>query len=753
MANIHYLQPSFSAGELSPALAARSDLQKYSMGLAKCYNAIIHPYGGASNRPGTELISIAKYSDVPCRLLPFQYNDEQAYVLEFGHEYIRFYMYGGQIFSGEDPYEIESPYQHNELSLLKITQSADVIFIAHPKYKPKMLSRKGHADWALTDYKFKNGPFRPINHEKANKITPSGITGNITLSTDFDIFAAGHVGSLWQIVHEVEGQTVTKKFTSATTSSTIKGKGIWKVVTHGTWTGKIYVEKSVDDGTTWQNVRSYSSADDNNIIDTDTVSDLCLLRLRMYSYTSGTCNVDLSWWAYEQAGNVRITAVTDARHASATVEEELGGTSETYLWAEGSWSDVRGWPSACAFFQDRLIWANTKSQPQTLWSSVTSDYVNFLRKRPVEDDNSIEVTLNASEMNAIRNIVSMTEIIAMTASTEFRVGPGNGGVMTPTSVSQRAQSYRGSSGVSPVVIGNRVLYVQEMGSTIRDLGYDYASDSYTGDNLSILTNHLFDRHEIIDMDYQQSPDSILWCVRDDGALIGLTYIREQEVWAWHRHETAGSFESVVTISEDRNETWFAVKRTINGTDVRYIERLSDRMATTNPAASWFVDSGLSYSGEPVSSVTGLHHLEGESVAVLADGNVLTQKTVTDGAIDLGNLYSKVIVGLPYNTDLETLNVELGLRDGTSRGRQKKVVSATLVLRESRGAWIGPSFDKLIELKMRSNEPYGAPIELFTGDKEVTIRGNFDKTGKLCIRQSDPIPLTVLAVALQIEAGG
>lgn len=754
MANIHYLQPSFSAGELSPALAARSDLQKYSMGLTKCYNFIIHPYGGASNRPGTEFIAGAKYVDATCRLLPFQYNEEQAYVLEFGHEYIRFFMNGGQIYLGNDPYEIASPYQHTELSGLKITQSADIIFIAHPNHRPKLLSRIGHTDWTLTDYEFKNGPFRTLNHTKTSTIAPSAKTGNIALTASTDLFYAGHVGSLWQIIHEVAGQTLTIAFTSATTSSAMTGKGTWKAVTHGTWKGQLHVEKSVDGGSTWEIVRSYSSADDNNIIDNDTISELCQIRLRMASYTSGTCNADLSWWAYEQAGNVQITAVTDAKHANATVKEELGGTAATYLWAEGSWSDVRGWPSTVAFYQDRLFWANTAAQPQTLWSSMTSDYSNFLRKRPVEDDNAIEITLNASEMNAIKNIVSLSEIIAMTAAAEFRVGSGNGGVLTPTSIYQRAQGYRGCSNITPVVIGNRVLFVQRMGSTIRDIGYDYASDSYVGDNLSILTNHFFDRHEIIDMDYQQSPDSILWCIRDDGRLLGLTYIREQEVWAWHQHETDGKFESICSISgSGRNEVWFVVSRTVNGSTVRHIERLSDRLATTYPKDSWFVDSGLYYEGEPVDEITGLDHLEGCTVSILADGNVLPQQTVTSGTVTLGSNFSKVIIGLPYTSDLETLSVELGSRDGTSRGRQKHVSSATLVLRESRGAWVGSAFDKLTELKMRSNENYGDPIELYSGDKEITIRGNFSKDGKLCIRQTDPLPITVLAIALNIEPGG
>lgn len=652
------IQPSFAAGELADALTARVDLSKYSVGAKTMRNFIAHPHGGASNRPGTEFIAETKTHSKKSRLIPFLFSTQQAYVLEFGNLYLRVYKDGGQIVSGATPVEVVTPYLEADISAVKFTQSADVLYLCHPSHPPKTLSRSSHTSWTLADFAFKNGPYRQANNTDTT-ITPSATTGTITLTASTGIFQAGHVGAFWRIGHDVSG-------------------------------------------------------------------------------------------TYKE-GYVKITAFTSATAVSATVQADLGAVSATKQWAEGAWSAVRGWPSCVVFYQDRLVFANSPSDPQTVWLSRTGDYTNFGRSAPVVDDDGITAPLVSRQVNAIRSMVSLGDIIGLTAGGEWKIGPAGTETIAPTSISARQQGYRGAAVSDPVIVGNRIVYVQEMGSTVRDLGYRLDVDSYTGDDLSVMANHLFRRHEILQIAYQQEPDSVVWCVRDDGVLLGLTYLREQEVFAWHRHDTDGLFESVCTIpGQERDEAWFIVNRTVGGQIRRYVERLSDRLPTSDIKDAFFVDCGLTYDGSPATVISGLDHLEGKTVAILADGNVIKPQAVFGGEVTLSPAASKVHIGLPYTSDLETLNIELNPGDGTVQGRKKRIAAVLLRLLETRGAMVGPSFDKLNELKMRATEGWGEPIDMFTGDKKINISAGWSTEGRVCIRMAEPLPITVLAVVPQVD---
>lgn len=765
---VYIMQNSFAGGEVSPVIDGRQDLQKYASSLKTMKNFYALPHGAAVNRAGSYYIAKNKYSEKKSRLIPFRFSEDQAYVLEFGDQYIRFFRDGGQITVSGAAYEVITPYLEAEMADIKFTQSADVMYLVHPKHKPMTLSRYGDTNWVLADFSFHDGPFMPVNLTTTT-ITPSAVTGSITLTASANVFEATHVGSLFKLSHDVEAKVLSTSLNAVGATTSIRGKGTWQLTTHGTWTGSIYLERSKDSGETWQILRTYSSKNEYNPTESGTEDDeIVLLRIRAFSWSSGSVSIDLEFYPYTINGVVEITAVTSGTSSTATVKTELGATRATDVWNEGSWSTKRGWPAAVIFFQNRLFFGNTSAEPLTLWGSKTGDYINFGVSSPVEDDDAVSLPLVSENVNAIRSMKALSEIIGLTAGGHWKIGPSDSGALTPTSAKGVQQGSYGASSLDPIIIGNRILYTRSKGSIVQDIGYDFQSDSYMGTELTVLAEHLFRNKKIIDWAYQQEPNSIVWAVRDDGVLLGFTYLREQEVWSWHRHITAGQFESVCTIPGDgRDEVWAIMKRTVNGVTKRYIELFAARntaiyTATDDngeeytyqkPEDQYFVDCGLTYSGAPATVFTGLDHLEGKTVAILADGNVHPQKVVSGGMVTLNYEASVVHIGLPYTCDLQTLNVEFQGRDGTIQTRFKKITKATLRVEDTRGAFVGPTFDNLYEIKMRENENWGDPIALFSGDKEISFDCGSNKEGRVCVRMSDPLPITLLAIVSEVTMDG
>ena len=709
-------------------------------------------------------------------------------------------------------YEVVTPYDEDDIHQLTLnyTQSADVLYLAHPDYKPRQLERHAETEWELNDYDFTNGPFMLANTDTTDTLAISAVTGTgKTLTAVGHTFnEPDHVGSIWKLRHYIEGQAVTSAISGTGTGTSISAGGTWRLITHGTWTATIRIEKSTDGGSTWTMLREFSSADDfnANTYGTESMDDYAepfLVRINCTAYTSGPCNINLTSDAYYQEGIVKITAIaTGGATATADVIRDCGATSATSDWSEGSWSDHRGFPAVVEFHpDDRLVWANTYDEPQTYWMTQTGDYTDFARSSPLADSDGITSPLPSRKVNGINGIISFTEMIMLTLSNECSVR-GSTGVLTPTTVQNRIHGWEGSYGVKPVVIGDRAIYVQSTGSIIRDIGLVPYSDSFTGADITIFSNHLFTGYTIVDMAYQQNPDRIVWAVRSDGKLLSMTYMREQEViaWTWHDTNISGAldwvtatayvsgnwvthggtdyrcatnhtsgtfatdlaaakwvatditaeFESVCTIRGDGyDEVWVSVNR--NGT--RYIERMVQRMASTEPEDQFFVDCGYTYDSTATSTITGLDHLEGKTVAVLADGNVLTEKVVASGQITLGASYSKVHVGIGYVADLETLNIEVALRDGTAQGRKVKISQVVIRFLNSRGGYLGPDEDTLYEISASSRATYDDSLSLFSGDQSETLGGGYADGGRMFFRQSQPLPVTITSLIPQILVGG
>lgn len=747
---LYQIKPSFTAGELSPALYGRTDLAKYDSGAAKLQNFLVLRYGGISNRAGTRHISKTA-NNKKAVLLPFRYNTEQNYVVEVTAGTTRVY-FGGALVEGVS---VANSFTEEELELIKYTQSADMMFLVHPNHHPMTLTRYAHDNWKLEEMKIEGGPYDDYN-VSGIMITPSAKTGTITLTASQDYFTSDMVGSTLRLEQTISGEY--KKGNPEEAALTINctpGATVY-VESFGFWDGSFSLEKYVDGA--WVTVRTQSGNRSQNYNFTETNNDDEIVQYRV---TSSEFNTDV--WTDENekqrgyvtiqsfsgdyGGEVKITAVTNANSATGTVTKALGATTGTKAFAISAWNASKGYPSCVTFFEDRLVFAGTKTLPQTFWMSKTGDYFNFGASSPSQDNDAITGTLNGGQMNGIKSMIAFGELIMMTAGGEYKVH-GGGKPVTGANIMSQAQEYRGISDVLPVTVGSRIVYLQQQGDIIRDLAYSYEADKYTGNDVNLLAEHLFEQHKIKRMTYQQTPDSIVWCVRDDGVLLGLTYLKEQEVYAWHQHHTDGEFIDVCSISGlQQDELYAVVKRDGN----YYVEMFAHRDESTRPEDQFFVDCGVTIKARS-KEITGLDHLEGKTVSILADGNVLPQRVVTGGKITLEYEASIIHVGLPIEAEAQTLPLEFTAQDGSYIGRKKRIAKLTMLFKATRGGEYG--FTKLDEIKWRSTERWGAPIELFDGKKQMIVpNATWEMTQMLTIKQKDPLPLTVLSVVPEIEAGG
>ena len=805
MARVHPFQTNFTAGELTPKLAGQVDFKKYNNGVEELQNMTVFPQGGATRRYGSRFVAEVKDSSKSTRLIPFEFNITQAYQLEFGDQYIRFYKDNGQItnasqnitgitkanpavvtvashgytngtdvwinsvggmtevngrrytianattntfeLSGVNStnyttytsggtaasvYEISSPYTEAQLYEIQFTQSADVMYIVHEGVSPRKLSRTGHTNWTLSEVDFKRGPYLDQN-TTSTTMTPSGTSGNITITASSNTFVSTDVGRLIKF------------------------------------------------------------------------SD----------------------------GHAKITQFNSATNVNATTTDNFSGTGGTADWSLGAYASHLGFPRTVSFFEQRLVFAGSTSYPQTIWASESGLYEEFDTGDGSAADAFI-YTIAANKVNVIRWLQPARDLIVGTAGGEFKVGRPTGEPLKPDNVQITQQTTYGGYTTQPIQIGNAVLFVQRQQKKIREFAYRFEDDAYIAPDMTLLAEHITGKG-IVDVDYAQEPDSIYWAVRKDGALLGMTYQREEDIIAWHRHILGGSYKltfngasavtastsdpnkngfvtisnhglstgdrvtysagggtkiaglvdgnnyfvfvidannfefassydqaidrtviqinagvgashtvtaqaqvkSVSTISEDNeNQTWIIVRRRINGSIVQYVEYLDDLIK---------LDSGLTgvVNGDS-SSITGLDHLEGESVQILIGDAVYPNQTVTNGAITVnlpsGSSFKSIEIGLGYTSKIKTMRVEAGANAGTAQGRKKRYNEVMVRLHKTVGIKINGD-----QLPFRtSSTPMGQNIPEFTGDKRVTNLG-WDRDGQIEILQEQPLPMTVLGI--------
>ena len=477
----------------------------------------------------------------------------------------------------------------------------------------------------------------------------------------------------------------------------------------------------------------------------------------------GWLTTDVGRLVHFKDGHYKITAYTSPTVAvSICIASPSSGSASTDF-ALGSFSDTTGHPSCVTFFEQRLVFAATLSQPQTLFFSKSGDYENMDDNYhgTVADDDAIIYTIASNQVNAIRFMTATRTLIIGTAGGEFAVsGGGTDIAITPTNILIKKQSNNGAANVDALAVGNATLFLQRAKRKLRELAYNFDVDGYIAPDLTILAEHISEGG-FKQLSYQQEPNQIIWCVRNDGQLIGLTYQREQQVVAWHRHIFGGSFgsgnaicESVATIPTDDSEyqTWVIVKRTIDGTTKRYIEYIHNlNFDQTDDTTFNFLDSQLSYDGSPATTISGLSHLEGQTVSVLADGATHPDVVVSSGEITLSRSASKVKVGLAFTSLLQTMRIDAGSQNGTSQSKTKRIYEITLRLYETLGVEVGPDLNNMERIPFRSSaDLMDSSVSVFTGDKEIEFRGNYETDGFIFVRQNQPLPLTILSLYPKLQ---
>lgn len=587
------------------------------------------------------------------------------------------------------------------------------------------------------------------------ELTPSGTQGDITLKSNKNIFASSKPGAYIKLKQEIASKTVS---TSNGTTERVRVGENWKVISHGTWSGSFAIEKS-DDGESWKEYRKYTSKDDYNPSESGSVTEPVFLRA-VCTISSGTCTVDLTAMAYNAEGVVKLTEITSDSTAKAHVEKELGSTDMTtnFLW--GAWSEEFGYPQTLCFFQDRLCFGGTKKQPYMVWMSRTGDYGNFSVEKAsgtVTDDSAVALAFVSRKQFKILHLIASTDLIVLTAGNEWTVSGSD--TVTPSKAVPKMQTTRGCSNVEPLMIGGRIVFVQGRGSTVRDMAYSYETDSYGGNDLTLLAKHIIENVQIVDSAYKQEPDSTIYFVRSDGTMACLSYIMEQKVYAWSTIETQGKIEAVAAVQEgDEDIIYLVVQREINGAIVRNIEYLAKNPAkSNNPDDYIMLDNAIEYStAEKSSGETEIDaaELAGEKVTVIGDGRMYSGLTVSqDGTVTLPTAVQHAFIGLPYRSIVELPNVEIKTGDGTMQGRKKQISNCILRLSNSLGGMVGPDINTM-DLMNFDEQNAVSDIKLFTGDKHMTLPiGGFNNEGRVIIVTDEPYPFNLLAVVREVSFGG
>lgn len=426
--------------------------------------------------------------------------------------------------------------------------------------------------------------------------------------------------------------------------------------------------------------------------------------------------------------------------------------SKTPPEANSPFTGAGNFPGAVSYYEQRRWFGGTLNKPQTLWATRSGTESNMTYSIPSRDSDALEFRVAATQANTIRHLVPLSRLIPLTSAAEWIITSVNSDAITPTSASVKPQSFVGANDAQPVVVNSNMIYAAARGGHAREIAYSRDASGYLTGDLSLRAPHLFDDQNIVDIAYQKSPYPVIWMVSSNGNLLGLTYVPEQQVGAWHQHTTDGYFESCCVVAEgDDDVLYVVVRRNVEGEDRRYVERMRPRHFDAVEDA-FFVDCGLTYRGAPTLTVPA-GHLIGKTIAILADGAVLTPREVPeDGIVELDFEASVVSYGIPIEADAQTLPLALEVQ-GYAQGKPKNVNKVFPKVFESSSIMAGPTFTELREWKQRTDEPYGTPPRLVTGEVQIDLDPGWSSEGQLCIRQKDPLPLTITAMTLDFAVGG
>lgn len=744
MATTFYIeQTGFTAGEVSPAVGNRTDLEKFPYALAKAKNCYISPYGPVSKRQGSQYIGEAKYADRTCIFEKFIHNQMEVYLLEIGDMYIRVY-YDDVLIT-----EIETVFETDILREMRFNQSQDVVLITSGKYKPYILSRYSHTDWRLEEFTIDKHPLQPINSDEGNKISATAVMGNITLSAVKDTFNPTMVGTDIQLIHDVEEHSQTLQ--GSGTSGGIWCKE-WRLKTTGFWKGSIQVQRSTEQSE-WDTIRTYNGSEDTNIDESGVFNNAGFVRI-IVNVTAGSQALTISALIigkpHTAKGLVRITGYNSPTSITGSVIDRLGDTKATVNFRLSYWYDSC-YPRVACWWQDRLWFAGASTKfATTIWGSRTSDYANFSTEDAdgeLTDDSACIFPLVARETFSVNWLAGGKDMLILADNVEYRV---DGDItVTPKNFKADVQSSRGSNNCKYQFIGNQIIFVQQRGGTVREMGFDESQNGYIGDDLTILAKHLVEEHTFIDSCYMQEPNSLIYFVRDDGIMCCLSYIKEQKVYAWSTIETDGEYESAITIPHGYLDSLYVVvKRQVEGITKRFVEKMMPIYRRNSLYEYTMCDCLVERTNIHSNTIAGLTIFAGKTVQTVfthESGESWLNLEVNDaGTIMFPTDIINCKIGIPYECEIVTLNVEQKIQGiGTIQGKEKQIVGVNLRVDNSQGGEIGQSQATMTRINYEDGT-------LVTGDIKCDVGGDRNLEGRLYVAHRDPMPFTLLSMVREVS---
>jgi len=667
-------------------------------------------------------------------------------------------------------YEIVTPWDESDVNDIQYAQNADTMRLVHPDYEPHILASTGHAAWTCTAINSTTGPFVDENKDTDWTLTADATTGDVNIVSTDTIFDDDHVGALYQISHLMEATSITKRFAASgdsnSTSVTVQKYRYYDVITAGLWNGSFKIQRSYDAGATWEDVYGISYAYNGNIqFAGQELEETCLYRMAMRDqvYTSHNarhgeafCDASFNSRTFLQNGVVEITTVTDPCNVVANVKATLASTDATWRWAEGAWSDYRGWPRTIEHHEGRVIYGGSASYPQTIWSSIIvtedDDYDDFTANTESDaegnlggpDDVAWIYTLPG--MNPIQWMKSGGYLLIGTSSGVGKLGQPDKPITPNFPPTFRTQNYNGCAYMQPVGAVDSLLYVERGDEKVRELAYRFLSSQYVAPDMTLLSEHITG-DGIDDIAFQNRPDPVLWCVREDGELLSFTYQRSSEVMAWGRNDTgaSGLFKSVATIpgSADEDELWAVVGRTVDSTAVKYVEQFQSWDWGSDQNDCWFVDCA----GD---DITDLARLEGETVALWGDGRPIGTYTVTSGIISPTGSYTNTTVGLPYTSVYETMPLVVQDRSGNYHSSQETNIHSVLIdFYKTLGCHVGVDSTNAEDFEF-SADSFATTIAAITDYRDGPVFEGTKRAPTLYFYESSPVPMTIRSVKATVE---
>lgn len=725
---------ALNAGEWSPLLDGRVDLQGYSASAKTVENFICTVQGPLVRRAGTRFVEEVEDNTKRSWLVPFVRARETSYIIEFGDNVCRFYFNRAQVIDGGSPYEVASPYSASDLVngdgefSLDFVQSGDVLYITHRggEFAPRKLTRTSSTSWTLTTLTTGSGPFDGLNNTSTT-IYASDVAGSITLTASASIFTADDVGSLIRIDQSTVDTDPWKTDTSYTAGDFVRSEG-----------------------------REYEAATTGTSGST------------IPSHTYGTVSDGGVEWVYRSSGyGVARIASQSGTTATATVLRRFpqtlkGSGNASDRWRFGAWSDRNGYPETVSFYNERLCFG--MGQRIDISASGSFEDFNMDYFGEILPENAVSLTIQSAQTN---DIMAMTEgegLLVNTQGGEFTVGPlTTSDPFGPGNIKVQPVSAYGARPMQALRVGDATLFAQASGRKVREAVFDIQVNNLVSRDMTVRSEHI-SAPSFTSMVRQEEPYQLVWCVRSDGQLVCLTYDRTQEVRGWSRHVIGGSFgggdavvESAAVIpSPDgvKDDLWLIVKRTIDGSTVRYIEYVTEGYQDGEDVEdSFYVDCGLTYDGSAASSISGLDHLEGETVSILADGATHPQRTVSSGSITLDRDAEVVQIGLPYSATWVSNRIEAGASDGTAQTKTKRITDVAFRVLNTLGGAAGASLDEMDDIPdlnyRLASTLMGSGPDLFTGDALIEWPGTYETDGRICYRNDEPFPTTLVAVVPQV----